>query len=373
VCAEHGYPSLRLPEPEGPDRLIELAGVWQRVQATWRRIALLVSAATLVAAVVAFLLPPWYRSQASLLPPSEEDAGFSLAGLFRGIGVPGVKIPTQATPAEVFVAVLDSRRINEEIVRRFDLRTRYRKRFMDDALKELRRHRSFKLTQSGTLELAVEDRDRLVASRMASAYIELLDRFNREVRMTKGRRTRLFIEERLSRNGVDLVAAEQKLASYQSRHKTIALSPAASSAVETAARLYAQRTALQVQLGVVESYTTGASDEEQQIRQQLVQIDRRLAQIPETGVEMARLLRDVLHYEQLRVLLTAQYEEARINEVRDLPTLEILDPASLPERKARPRRGLLIGSAFLLSLALGVVMAATRVPRFVPREPAPRT
>jgi uncharacterized protein involved in exopolysaccharide biosynthesis len=35
-------------------------------------------------------------------------------------------------------------------------------------------------------------------------------------------------------------------------------------------------------------------------------------------------------------------------------TVEVLDVAVPPERKARPKRSIIIGSAFLLSLALGV-------------------
>src|SRR4029077_19076429 len=124
-------------------------------------------------------LPPWYRAQTSLLPPSEEESGFGIASLFRGIGVPGIKIPTQATPAEVFEAVLQSRRVNDEIVRQFDLRTLYHKKFQEDAIRELRRHMRIKLTQAGTLELSVEDRSAQRSADMANAYIAALDRFNR--------------------------------------------------------------------------------------------------------------------------------------------------------------------------------------------------
>src|SRR5512140_1668532 len=117
------------------DRTIELGRLWDRVRARQRQILLLVVAATVVTAVVAFLLPPWYRAEASLMPPSE-DVSFGLGNLLKGIGVPGVKVPSQATPAEVFKAILESRRINEEIVHRFDLQRRYHKRLMVDAVKE---------------------------------------------------------------------------------------------------------------------------------------------------------------------------------------------------------------------------------------------
>jgi tyrosine-protein kinase Etk/Wzc len=335
------------------DRLITLAPLWERVWARRRRIAMMVFVATVVVGTIAYLLPPWYRAEAELLPPTEEDSGFGLASLLRGMAVPGVKIPTQATPADVFVVILQSRRIGELIVERFDLKRRYKKKLMEDAIQELRRHSSFKLTLAGTIRISVEDKDRHRAAQMANAYVDYLDRFNREVRMTKGRRTRLFIESRLADTKRELIIAEQRLTEYQARNKAVALSPQMSSAVEQAASMYARRTALQVRLGVVRGYSRG-SEEEIQIGQELAQLDRQLQALPETGLELARFVRQVKAMEQVLALLTAQYEDARITEARDIVTVEVLDVAVPPERKSRPKRLTMMLSAFLLSLGVAV-------------------
>lgn len=338
------------------DRYVALAPLWDRVWARRRAIFILVASATIVVGIIAFVLPPWYQAKAELLPPSEEETGIGMASLLRGIAVPGVRIPTQVSPADVFMIVLQSRRVNEQMVNRFDLKKLYRKKHMIDAIKELGRHVRLKLTQAGSIQIAVEDRDRQRAAAMANAYVEFLDKFNRQVRMTKGRRTRLFIEGRLAETKQELAAAEQRLADYQARHKTVALAPGMSSAIEDAARLYVRRSALQVRLGVVRSYSEG-SEEEVQVRQELDQLDRQMRALPETGLELERLMRDVKVLEQVFVLLTAQYEEARIAEARDVVTVELLDVATPPEKKSRPLRMPMIAAAFLLSLALGTGLA----------------
>ncbi len=339
------------------DRPVELGRLWDRVWHRRRTIAVLVIAATLVVGVIAFVLPPWYRADGTLLPPSEEESGVGLASLLKGFGVAGVKVPTQATPTDVFIAILESRRVNEEVVKRFDLRNRYHVKFMTDALKKLHSHARFKATDAGTIEISVEDRDPVRAAAMANAYMELLDRFNREVRMTKGRRTRTFVEQRLVETKQELAHAEQTFADYQSRHKTAMMSREMTTAADAAARLYAQRAALQVRLGVVQSYTRGPSDEALQITQELSQLDRQLAALPETGLEISRMYRDVRTLEQVYVLLTAQYEQARIDEVRDVTTIEVLDPAVPPEKKAKPLRSMMVMAAFGLSLTAGVLWA----------------
>lgn len=339
------------------ERSIELGRIWDRVVARRRAIAILVAAATLVMALVAFLLPPWYQGEASIMPPSE-DVSFGIGNLLKGIGVPGVKVPTQATPAEVYQAILESRRINEEIVRRFDLQKRYKKKYMVDTIKELRRHFTARVDDVGIIRIGVEDRDPQRAADMANAYCELLDRYNRESRQTRGGRVRAFVGGRLDSARTALARAEERLAAYEAKHKTVALSAEVSSAVSAASRVYANRAELEMRLGLLRSISRETTDEERQILAQLAQIDLQLARMPQTGIGLARLFRDVKVGEQVFLILSAQYEEARLTEARDVATLEVLDRATPPERKSRPRRLQLIAIAFLFSLAAGVVWAS---------------
>src|SRR5262245_5824706 len=228
------------------DRTVAFAPLWNRIWARRKPISILVISATLAVGIIAFFMPTWYLGQAELLPPGEEETGMGLAMLMRGIAVPGVRIPTQVTPADVFIAILGSRRISDQMVDRFDLRRRYHKKLRTDAILELQEHARFKLTEAGSIKISVEDTDRQRAADMANAYAELLDQFNRQTRMTKGRRTRMFVEQRLTDTRQELAGAEQRLADYQSQHKAAVLTPNMSSAVDEAARLYARRMTLEV-------------------------------------------------------------------------------------------------------------------------------
>jgi len=354
-----GTEPARLPHEEvaHEERTFELAAIWERLQRRWAWIAGTAGGATALALVAALLLPSWYRASASLLPPNEEDSGVGISSLLKGIGVPGVKVPKQSEPADVFVAILKSSRVNEEIVRRFDLRARYHRKLTVDALRELSRHTRFDVDDAGIIEIQVEDRDPHRAADMANAYVVVLDRFNRDVRMTKGRRTREFVGQRLADTETQLHQAEEAYAAYQATHKAPPLSTDAMNAQSSVASLYAQREALQVRLGVIQGYTQGESDEARQIRAELAQLDRRLQEFPETGIASLRLLRELKTLEQLRALLTAQYEQARIDEVRDVSTLEPLDVATPPEKRARPQRALLVLTGLLLGLGAGAALA----------------
>jgi uncharacterized protein involved in exopolysaccharide biosynthesis len=330
------------------------------------RAAAIVLMGTLLSAMVALLWPPTYRAETVLLPPTEEETGFSVSSMFRGLNVPGIRVPSRTGPEDVTMAILHSRRIAAVLVERFDLKNAYKIRREDIAIRELQARSAFKVGETGTIIIRVEDRDPKRAADLANAYAEELDRFNREIRMTKGRRMRVFVEQRLHETEQDLQRAEETLRHYGEQHHTVGLTAGELSAVESSARLFASQAALEVQVGVARQYAAENSEEVRRLRQQLDQVNRLIGNLPELGLELARLVREVKIQEQVFSLLSAQHEEARITEARDVTTVEVLDPADPPQRRFWPRRGLLTGLGFVISGFGALIWIAWNVRRSRP-------
>jgi uncharacterized protein involved in exopolysaccharide biosynthesis len=78
--------------------------------------------------------------------------------------------------------------------------------------------------------------------------------------------------------------------------------------------------------------------------------------VPEVGLELARLTREVKIQETLVTLLGQQMEQARIAEAKDLPVVQILDRGVPAERHIRPRIGLNVMLAGAISFLVGVVL-----------------
>ncbi|HEU4726101.1 MAG TPA: GNVR domain-containing protein [Candidatus Eisenbacteria bacterium] len=313
------------------------------------RATIAVVVGTILAAVLAFVWPPVYRGETVLLPPTEEETGFNVSSVIRGLNVPGIRIPSRTGPEDVTMAILQSRRIAATLVKRFDLMKVYKAKREEAAIRQLQDCSSFKLGESGTVVVRVEDGDPKRAADLANAYAEELDRFNREIRMTKGRRTRLFVEQRLEETRVEMEKGEEALRRYGEKHHTVALSSDQLSSVESGARLFATQATLEVELGVARQYASDESAEVRRLRQQLNEVNRLIGALPDLGLELARLVRTVKIQEQVFALLSAQYEEARIVEARDVSTVEVLDRAEPPDRKIWPRRSLLILLGFAIS------------------------
>jgi tyrosine-protein kinase Etk/Wzc len=81
------------------------------------------------------------------------------------------------------------------------------------------------------------------------------------------------------------------------------------------------------------------------------------AQVPELGLELARLTRDMKVQETVYTLLTQQLEQAKIAQARDMPTVQVLDTAVPADRKSKPKITLNMAIAGLTSLFAGVFLA----------------
>jgi uncharacterized protein involved in exopolysaccharide biosynthesis len=81
--------------------------------------------------------------------------------------------------------------------------------------------------------------------------------------------------------------------------------------------------------------------------------------VPEVGLELARLMREVKIQDTVVTLLTQQLEQTRIAEAKDLPIVQILDRAVPAERHVKPSMRSNLMLAGVVSLFLGVMLAFT--------------
>jgi uncharacterized protein involved in exopolysaccharide biosynthesis len=327
----------------------------------WKMFIARVVGITLLASIVlSFLLPKWYAARSTLIPP--QDSGFQsgLMSLVGGLSAPGIAGITAGSPeSQLFLAILDSRTLREKLIRDFHLMSVYKTTTMDDALKNFSENARASLTDRGVVEVVVEDRNPQRAADIANAWVKALDEFNKNARMTTGKKTRLFVEERIRETQEHLRAAEDALSTFQRTHKTAALAAGVSRGVESGASILAQRMALSVKLNRLTDMYRHDSPELEETRAELAAIDQQIELLPPVARDFARLTRDLKVQEQVYALLVAQYEEARIQESKDTPTVEVLDAASKPERKVRPVRWLFVVSLVVAASVLSLGTAFT--------------
>ena len=82
--------------------------------------------------------------------------------------------------------------------------------------------------------------------------------------------------------------------------------------------------------------------------------------MPEVALQYLRLRRAVEVQTNVYTMLVAEYEKSRIEEARDTPVVQVLDPAQAPSMRSRPKRKMLVIVGALLGLGWSSVVALFR-------------
>lgn len=131
----------------------------------------LIACSALAAGIIAFILPNQYESTATLMPPDDSAlSGGPLTATLEGGANPDAGLASalfgEQTPGDVFVGVLQSRTVQEDIVKHLDLLHVYRVKYLDDARKILSsRSRISQDRKSGIISITVADKDPIALGR----------------------------------------------------------------------------------------------------------------------------------------------------------------------------------------------------------------
>jgi uncharacterized protein involved in exopolysaccharide biosynthesis len=335
------------------------------------RLAVWAIAFAVVGLLATFVVPKTYRASATILPPEDDDAAISLQQVRRGLtSLGGIgRLGSYFTQADIALAVLGSESVHATVARKFDLQHVYHARSVDAAVRELRRRSSVKIGSEGTITVTVEDGTPDRAAAMANSFMDLLDHFNQDIRSFRARRSRQFLVQRLAQEDSLLSASERLLVEYQKRHGTVVLSPEERGTISTAGSLMSRKVEAEVELELARQYASPTSEEVQRLGAQVRELNRQVGALPAQQLGGAGLVRDVTLEEQIVALLALQLEDARIREVMDTPTIQVLDRATPPEFPVWPRKSILVFLGGLLGLALGVLDAGNFRPRRSSRVP----
>lgn len=374
--------------------LLEMLGVVARHR---RFLSRFVMGATVGALLVALLLPRWYKSTASVLPAERADLFGAMDGVSSLVKsfAPARALGALGGNAELdrFLAILRSNAVLEAVIEKFDLVrvydiTDYPR---EKTLKELLDNVTFTVEDEGQLTITVYDRDPQRAADMANMFVTLLNRTNTELQVQNARENRIFIEERYTKNLRDLAAAEDSLRAFQQRHGIIAMPEQTEASIKAAAEIAAQIALKEVQEGVLRRTTSGDHPSVAALRVEVEELRRKLAdmnrgskredggmqvfvpfdKVPRLGTDFVRRFREVEIQYKILQFLTPLYEQAKVEERRQTPSVLVLDRAVPAERKAKPRASLYALVAFVLSMvfALTGVFALEGVRRIRQRDP----
>ena len=378
----------------------KLALLWRNRRFLWR----VAWKTALAAYVLAWLLPVHYEGVTKIVP-GETQGGIGLLGKLAGGGVPGGSAaglgldPTSIlglkTPGALYVEIMKSRSVQDRLIDQFELRRRYtvlgrwfphfyETRFgkpMEPGYYSTRKHlKSFtdfdEDKKSGVITVTCTDYDPQIAANICNAYIAALNHLASELDTSDAHRERVFLEDRLKSAKQELDRASLDLSQFSAKNAVMDPQNQSRTMVDSAARLQGELIAGESELKGLEQIYSTDNIKVRTVRAKIGELQAQLNKLmggspgaaasagasnsypsmramPMLEYQYSDLYRQAKIQETVYEFLTQQFEMAKIQEAKELPTVRVMDPAVRPERKSGPIRTLIT----VLSVLLAVMLA----------------
>ncbi len=381
------------PEAAG-GRSMKLVLLWREHRFLWR----VAWKTAVLAYAVAFILPKHYESVTKIVPGENLGGAAGLMGKLAGgagsagggLGLDPASLLALKTPGAFYVEVMKSRTVQDKLIDSFDLRRRYSLfgrwfphiynskfgRWMQPGYYTTRNKlKSFtgfeEDKKSGVITVTVTDYDRETAAKIANAYVLELNRLAADLNTSDAHRERMFLEDRLKSAKHDLDQASLALSEFSSKNSVMDPQNQGRTMMDAAIRIQGELIVSESKLkGLQQTY----SDDNMQVRTLKAGISELKNQLkklmgsgtavtdsalypsmrtlPMLGYQYTDLYRQAKIQETVYEFLTQQYELAKIQEAKELPTVRVMDPAVPAERKSGPARLLITGLSVLVGLVL---------------------
>ena len=337
-------------------------------------------------AIITRQMPKTYEATAVILPETKSGGTESaIKTAFLGqFGIAGIGT-SSGTPSEIFNAVLKSNELAQDVLGRYNY-------FFINGINR----NSEKIAAGGfadalevsqdrinpTLSITIQSYDPVLAADLANSYLIALDEYNRTNTVTSAQRLRKYIEKRLEAANRELDQAQTDLREFQEKNKAISISKQAEATLKVLSEMEANRVALEVEKAAKEKFYRGQHIEIEQLKARMEALQKNidsltyskepkiplerekgkidfyipLKRIPALNFDESRLLLKAKAKTGVVTMLTTQLEQAKLDETKDMPTINNLDWAEPPKGPIKPRLKLNILSSAVVALFIGIFL-----------------
>ncbi|MFA7359936.1 MAG: GNVR domain-containing protein [Candidatus Kapaibacterium sp.] len=318
-----------------------------------------ITTGVVVAFLMFFVAKPVFLSTGTVKTVSK--SGLGISGLLSGANLPDIggldELSGGGSAAKelaLYEQILSSRRCLEELIVKFNLIEQYDFKYMQDAIKNFREGLLYivKDVKSGTITVGVYDYSPQKSKDMSDFLIEQLNKINIEMNVQNASNNRIFIEERYNLVKKQLSEAEDSLKMFQDIYgiaPDIIVRATTQASITLESEIKAEEIKLELLRKLLSPDQSEVKTQETKIaamKKQLNEIQNtedpdtrlKLKGTPQTILDYVRLTRSVEIQNKLLVFLLPIYEQAKIEEVKEMPSVAILDPPVVPEIKVKPKR-----------------------------------
>lgn len=329
---------------------------------------------------ITFLIPEKYKANSVVMLADENSNMGALGNVLSSVGssfLGSALLGKSGTEIDKLFGYLESRKILLSVIDKFNLIDYYEitsyKR--DKVLQAFKDDAKFDLTENGLLEISMIHKDPQIAADIVNYFVTMLDSLHRSYNLEYATSYRKFVEKRYLKNLDDLSAAEVELKNFQEKYKIYVIPEQFELTFQVMAKLESELTLKELQLDLLEN-TQGtntptyklAAEEARLLKNKLNEIEKgqyttnssvvffKLDTIPTLQREYFRIYRNLEVQSKLLEYTLPVYEQAVMEEQKNLPNIIVLDEAIPPQLKYSPKKSFIILSVLFLSGMLFTVL-----------------
>ena len=359
------------------------------VLAKHSRMIIFVSAVvTVLTYLVLFVSPNQYTATVRILPPQQNlTLSAQLLNSLGGVGTPGAPLAGAMggggmaasllglkSPGELYAGMMTGNTISDRIIELFKLRQQAK--YIEDARKSLGGRVKIRVDRKdGLITVEVTDKDPKRAAAMANAFPEELDKLLQGLTIQEASGRLAFLEKERSQVNQNLALAENTLRAFSEKNSVLQLDTQTRGVLEYIARLRAEIDAKEVQIQVMRQQATSFNYDMVRLETEVQGLKSKLktaesqydqvsvgdvflttSKVPALGLEYLRLYREVKFQEGLYQFYIKMVELARLDMVKDVSTVQLIDRALPPEKRSNKRLPLTLTTGIVTFFMLSFVV-----------------
>jgi len=347
------------------ERELTLKDMWDII---WHRKKMIIRNTLIVSVIVAgisLLFPNWYKGTAVILPPSNDSFNLGNIGMFSGIGN---LLGGTSMDQNKILSILNSYSILEALAKKYNFIERYEVENMEEAIKELSTNIEVTLEEEMQIVVSFWDKDQEMVAEITNYIIHALDSLSLALNTKKGKANRIFIESRMNEVLDSLRILEKKIIVFMEDEGVLSLTDQVRVGVENAAAFKVEIMRKEIELAIARNSFDENNPLIIKLKNEIQTLQSKYKEfftenpsdklmpnfnkIPNVGIKFMRLEKEIEYYFKIFEFLGPLYEKAKIDELKDVPTIQILDKAARPEKKGRPTRSRYVLAAFALAFIL---------------------
>ncbi|MFZ9977811.1 MAG: Wzz/FepE/Etk N-terminal domain-containing protein [Candidatus Kapaibacteriota bacterium] len=310
----------------------------------------------LIAFGIAWTLPNWYASTVTFVPPNNANSMISgmmgnVSSALKDLGLGKMNKGESYS----YMVILNSRSLMDTIINSYDLATEYQlpKEDREELYKEFLSNYEIELSPEGNYNVTILSKDKEKAAKMANDIVNIANNISLRMQKAEAETNRAYMDMRLKRTDSILNAIAQELGRFSSQSLVFSPLDQAQAVSEALATLKASALKQEIQVELLKN-TYGEKDPSTmageklltEMKEQVYKAENKpgfagnfaLRDGLKVGAKYMKLYTEYEAMSKVKAFLMPMLEQAKLDEIREAPTMYVLDYAKPAFKKSRPKR-----------------------------------